>query len=209
MELGSIHEKIVGHRYLTALEAGSLTRESLKIFTGQQYQIIASDLRSVALLLSRHGNLPSRAYLLGVLQGENDAFEALAKLGQALGMSGEELERSEPIPSAFAYSSFVAWQGMYGSDAELAAAFTVNLADWGTNCRRMSAALKANYGLEHQAVAFFDLFAGLPPTDDAGLAVVQSGLDRGITEFALARGAGLLQGYELMFWNTMAEAASV
>jgi hypothetical protein len=55
-----IRMELVDHRYLTAVETGDLTRESLKIFVGQQYQIIASNLQSIALLLSRHRNLPSR-----------------------------------------------------------------------------------------------------------------------------------------------------
>ena len=37
-ELGSIHEKIVAHRYLAAIEAGDLTWESLKIFEDQEYR---------------------------------------------------------------------------------------------------------------------------------------------------------------------------
>jgi hypothetical protein len=62
-------------------------------------------------------------------------------------MSDEELSASEPIPAAFAYSAFVAWLALYGSDAELAAAFAVNFAAWGANCGRISAAFKAQYRL--------------------------------------------------------------
>ena len=52
-----------------------MAREKLRIFAGQQYHIIASDLRSIALLLCRHGNLASRLCILAVLEGENAAFE--------------------------------------------------------------------------------------------------------------------------------------
>jgi thiaminase len=142
-ELKPLDEKIVRHRYLEALQTGHVARERLKIFAGQQYHIIASDLRSIALLLSRHGNLPSRPYLLGILQGENAAFEALANFAQALGMGGDELRASEPIPAGLAYSAFVAWLALYGSDAEVAAAFTVNFAAWGSTCGRTSRALRA------------------------------------------------------------------
>jgi hypothetical protein len=73
----------------------------------------------------------------------------------------------------------------------------------------MSAALKAHYGLESDGVAFFDLFANLPPIDETVLAVIQGGLDRGITPALIARAARLLQGYELMYWDSMAEAVGL
>src|SRR5216683_1592957 len=176
--LKPLEERILRHRYLDALQTGRVAREKLRIFAGQQYHIIASDLRSIALLLSRHGSLASRPYILAVLEGENAAFGA-----------------------------FVAWLALYGSDAELAAAFAVNFTAWGANCGRISAALKAQYRLDAEAVSFFDLFANLPPGDDTALAVIQGGLDRGVASALIERAARLLQGYELMYWDTMAEAA--
>jgi pyrroloquinoline quinone (PQQ) biosynthesis protein C len=208
-ELKPLHHKIISHRYVAAVENGKLSRESLAMFAIQQYHIIASDLRSIALLLARHGNLPSRPYLLNVLQGENNAFEAVTTFAQALGISNEALAGSEPVPSAFAYSTFLAWLAMYGSDAEMAGALSLNFAAWGTNCATMSAALKSRYGLGADAVAFFDLFANFPVDSDTTVAVIQRGLDRGVPAAAIARAARMLQGYELMYWDGMAEAAGV
>ena len=125
-------------------------------------------------------------------------MEALSKFGYALGMSAAEIRAAEPLPGAFPYSTYVAWLGAFGSDAELAGAFAVNLAAWGANCRRMSGALKARYGFKPEAVTFFDLFANLPTTDGTGVAVVQDGLDRGIEPALVERAGRLLQGYELL-----------
>jgi TENA/THI-4/PQQC family len=208
-ELRPLHYKIIGHRYLGALDNGSLPREALRTFAIQQYHIIASDLRSIALLLARHGHLPSRPYLLNILQGENNAFEALIKFAQAIGINDEALRGSEPIPAAFAYSAFLAWLAMYGSDAEMASALSLNFAAWGTNCGRMSVALKSKYSLKPDAVIFFDLFANLPPAGDPAAAVIQDGLDRGVSAAAIARAPRMLQGYELMYWDGMAETAGI
>jgi len=208
-ELKPLHQKIISHRYVAALENAQVSRESLAVFALQQYHIIGSDLRSIALLLARQGNLPSRPYLLNVLQGENSAFEALTKFAYALGIGDEALSSSEPIPAAFAYSAFFAWLAMYGSDAEMAGALSLNFAAWGTNCGRMSAALKARYALKPDAVTFFDLFANLPPAGDDSVAVIQAGLDRGVPAAAIVRAARMLQAYELMYWDGMAEAAGV
>jgi hypothetical protein len=76
-ELRPLEDKIIHHRYLEALEATRVAPQHLRIFAEQQHHIIVSDLRSVATLLSRHGDLPSRPYLLGLLQGENTAWRCL------------------------------------------------------------------------------------------------------------------------------------
>ncbi len=144
-----------------------------------------------------------------LLQGENAAFEALAKFAQALGTPNKELGAWQPIPACLAYSGFVAWLALYGSDAEVAAAYAVNLAAWGSNCGRMSRALKAQYGFAAEAVTCFDLFANLPPADDRVFAVIQGGLDRGVAPALIYRAARLLQEYELMFWDGIAGAAGV
>lgn len=208
-DLAPLERRILAHAYLAGLEAGELPRVALKIFAGQQHDIITSDLRSLALLLSRHGHLASRVFLQNVLAGEAAALTALGGFAQALGMKQAELEAFEPLPAAHAYCGYVAWLGLYGSDAELAGAFLVNLAAWGTNCGRMSRALKQNYGMSNSDVAFFDLFANLPPSEDAALAVIQAGLERGIAARLIHRAARMLQSYELMYWDAMAEAAGL
>jgi hypothetical protein len=71
----------------------------------------------------------------------------------------------------------------------------------------MNRALKAQYGLSVEAVAFFDLFANLPPADDSAFAVIQAGLERGVAPALVHRAARLLLRYELMFSDSMAEAA--
>ena len=209
IEQKPLAERVLRHRYVEAVETGAMAPQHFRIFAGQQCHIITSDLRSIALLLSRHGNLSSRPYLLGLLRGENAALEGLSKFGCALGMSEAESRAAEPLPGAFAYSTFVAWLCAFGSDAELAGAFAVNLTIWGANCRRMSDALKGHYGFKHEAVAFFDLFANPPTTDATGLAVVQDGLDRGIEPALVERAARLLQEYELMYWDSIADATGV
>jgi pyrroloquinoline quinone (PQQ) biosynthesis protein C len=207
MELRPLHEKIVGHRYLAALENGEVSRESLVTFALQQHHIIRSDLRSVALLVSRHGNHRSRSYLLDILQGETSALQRLGAFLQALAIEAKTIDASEPIPAAFAYSAFFAWLALYGSDAEFAAAISINFPAWGINCGRMSSALKARYGFKSEDLTFFDFFAAVPSASDAGLEVIQDGLDRGLAATEIARAARMLQSYELLFWDAMADTA--
>src|SRR5262245_51811752 len=203
-ELGPTEQEIRHHPYVTALEAGRVRREELPRFAGEQYHIIRSDLRSVALLLNRFGTTPSGPFFQAVLGGETAALVALGAFGAAVGMDDAGLEAYEPAPGSHAYTAFMAWLALYGSAAEVAAGFLVNFAAWGANCGRMSRALRDRYGLTEKATAFFDLFAASPAEfESQAMAVVAGGLARSADPRLIKRAARLLQGYEKLFWDTL------
>ncbi len=207
-QLKAVEDKLVAHPYLLAVEEGRITKEKLRLFAGEQYHIVNSDLRSVALLVSRQGHGPNRDFFLGALQGEAAARDALLSFAKALEMSEDDLRAYEPRPGCRAYPAYVAWLASYGSGADFAAAFLANLPAWGSSCARMSAALKGKCGLSSEAVAFFDLFAAPTPEFEAdSLRVIQDGLDRDVDPRGVARAARLIQAYELMYWDTLYEAS--
>ena len=204
----STEERIRLHPYLDALERRGVGKGKLALFAGQQRHIIKSDLRSVELALSRAESAVARDFLSGMLEGERAALGALTLFGGALGLTPEQVDAAKPHPGAFAYSAYVYWLAGNGTSAEFAGAFLVNLDTWGANCGRVSRALQANYGLVKEDVAFFDLFASAPPGfEERGLAVVEEGLEKGMEPWRVNRAARMLQGYELMFWDTMWEVA--
>ena len=206
--IASTEKRIRRHPYLESLEARGVEKGKLALFAGQQCHIIESDLRSVALIVSRAESQDARDFLTGMLQGERAALTALMSFGKALGLSPEKLHATEPLPGAFAYTAYVNWLATYGTAAEFVGAFLVNLPAWGENCGRISRALQAGYGLSGQDVAFFDLFASAPPGfEEQGLAVVEEGLEQGADPVHIQRAARMLQGFELLYWDTMWEAA--
>ena len=208
-ELQPVKDQLLRHPYVQALEEGKIGRESLRLFAGEQYNIIASDLKSVAYLVSRFGSAPSRDFFLGILQGERAVWDALLTLAHALGLGEIQLRDHESLPGAHAYTCYMAWLALYGSDAEVAAAYLVNFPAWGDNCGRISRILKERFGLGEKEVAFFDLFASPPATFEASaLNVIQQGLDCGIVPRLIRRAARLLQAYELMYWDTLYKTAS-
>ena len=208
-QLKAVEDKLFAHSYLSAVEEGRITKEKLRLFAGEQYYIINSDLRSVALLVSRQGHGPNREFFLAALQGEAAARDALLAFAKALEMSEDDLRAYEPMPGCQAYPAYVAWLAAYGSAADFAAAFLVNLPAWGSSCARMSAALKGKYGLSSESVAFFDLFAAPAPEFEAdSLRVIQDGLDRGVDLRGVARASRLIQAYELMYWDTLCGAST-
>jgi TENA/THI-4/PQQC family len=207
-DLRPLEKQILGHSYLKALEAGRLQRDQPKVFALQQPQIISSDLRSIALIVSRQGMLPSRRSLMNVLQGEATALDALHAFTDALGLDVSDLVL-EPLPGAHAYCGFVAWLALYGSDAELAGGSLINFRAWGANCGRMRKALHEKYDVPSAALAFFDLFANMPSFEQEALGIIQNALNRGVPARLIHQAARMLQSYELMFWDAMADSAGV
>ena len=207
-ELRDVEVRIAGHPYLRVLERGDVPRDKLRLFAGEQHHIVGSDMRSFALLVSRYGDSPSGRFFLDMVQGERAALEALTTLARALGMSREDLEGYEPTAGGQAYPAYVAWLALHATDAEVAGAFVVNLAAWGANCAAASRALQDRYGLSREQVEFFELFAAPSPEfEKAALGVVEGGLASGVEPRLVRRAGRLLQGYELLFWDTMFAAS--
>src|SRR5881409_4007967 len=203
-ELAPVEQEIRRHPYLAALETGRVRREDLTRFAGEQHHIIQSDLRSIALLVNRFGATPARPFFQAVLGGETAALAALGAFAAAVGMDDARLQAYEPAPGAHAYTAFMAWLALYGSDAEVAAGFLVNFAAWGANCGRMSAALQSRYNLVADDTKFFDLFAASPADfERQALSIVDGGLARGVEPRLVKRAARLLQGYEKLYWDTL------
>jgi len=198
----------LNHPYIQALGAGRIERGQLRIFAGQQSHIVGSDLRSVAQMVARAGSERSRGFFLELLEGERAALKALSLFSAAVVAAPGPPISDEPLPGAFAYCAFVAWLSLYASEAEFAGAVLINLPVWGANCGRMADALRRRYGLSEAEVAFFTMFASAPAGfEERAATVIAEGLAHGVPAGKIRRAAALLQGYELLFWDTMAQAS--
>ena len=207
-DLGSVEQAIREHPYVKAVEDGNVRRERFRFFCGEQFAIIGSDLRSVALLVHRSRTQRSREFFLKVLQGESAAWEALRPLARAFGMGEAELLSYEPMPMTQAYPAYMAWLASYATAAEVAAAFLVNFPAWGANCGRLSRALREGYGLKPPEVVFLDLFTTAPPGfEEEATAVLEQGMARGAEPRTIKQAARLLQGFERLFWDGLWEVS--
>ena len=202
--LQPMEQRLRQHAYLQALEEGRLTPSQLRYFVGEQRHIIPSDLRSIALLVSRCAAPASQQFFRAVLDGEAAALVALEPLATAVGMTPADLDAYEPTLGAQAYSAYLAWLCLYSNEAEVAAALSVNFAAWGASCGRMAQVLRQRYGWQEAAVRFFTQFAAAPPdVSFPALMVIETGLQQGVEARRIVRAARMLQGYELMFWDTL------
>lgn len=208
-DLRPLEQRIIQHPYLAALEEGRIPRDKLALFVGEQHRIIESDLRSIALLISRCSMPRTRRYLQELLNGEDSAFGALHTLAHALELNEGWLQAYPPSPEAQSYTHFLSYLAVSGSPAELAAAFLVNLPTWGANCGRMAAALQSQYSIAKDSVAFLDFYAeSQSDVEQTILRVIQQGLDTGVEARHISTAARFLQSYEVAFWDSLLTASS-
>ncbi len=112
-QLKAVEDKLFAHPYLSAVEEGRIAKENLRLFAGEQYYIINSDLRGVALLISRQSHGANREFFLGALQGEAAARDALLAFAKALEMGEDGLRAYEPTPGCQAFQPMLpGWPSM-------------------------------------------------------------------------------------------------
>ena len=195
LELAGVENQIRNHPYLTALENGQVSLENLKAFAGEEYNIVKSDIKSDSLLVQRFGGTRNGKFFQDILSGEVQAFN----------LNEDDLKKYEPLPGAQAYPAYVVSLALYGSEAEVGAAFLFNFSIFGENTGRMSAALQKQYHLTSKDTAFFDFFASpIPNFECNSLSVIEAGLKHGAEPLLIKRAARLLQAYEKLFWDTVA-----
>jgi thiaminase len=194
-ELAPVAHSLAEHPYLLAVESGRVPVESLRIFAGEQRAIIASDRTSFEHLMQRFPEPPAAGFFRRLAAGEAEALRLLERFAAAVGLSREY----EPLAGCQAYSAYVAWLALNGSPADVALAFLANLETWGRSCARMRDALRPEHG--DDAVAFFDFFARAPQAfEERALELVATG-----EPSSARRAARLLQAYELLYWDTLAD----
>src|SRR5436305_2739948 len=131
-----------------------LSTGALRAFAGEQLHIIPSDTRSFEMLAQRFGSDPAHGYLTGMVAAERTALGALETFATAAGLGSAAQRGYEPVPGCQVYPSYVARLGRDGTPAQIAGAFLVKLAAWGSCCARMADALRVNYPMSQQTCAF-------------------------------------------------------
>lgn len=193
---------------------GTANRSAITALALEQRSVIPADRRSFLHLADRSadaGEAECEAFFRTLAAGETLAFERLDALVAACGVDKADADAYEPRAGCQAYPAYVAWLALNGAPADVVLALTANFAAWGAYCATLARALPVHYGFSEEACAFFDFFAEpAPELERQSLAAVQAGIDRGhrvdTTPVALRHGK-LLQRYEAMFWETLADAA--
>jgi hypothetical protein len=196
------------NRLVPLIARGAASRKALSALAAEQHRIIASDWRSFLVLAARSPGPAAGGFFLGLAQGEQLALEKLARFAAACGLGEQALRDYEPRPGCQAYPSYLAWLALNGEPGDVVLAVVANFSAWGSYCETVAQGLRVHYGFDDAGCEFFDFFAAPPPDgDEPALAVLQAGLDAGRVIDQAREYGRLLQSYELMFWNTLAELA--
>ncbi|WP_174514839.1 transcriptional regulator [Streptacidiphilus anmyonensis] len=207
------------NRLIGRIADGSAPLRVLGELAAQQRRIIASDRRSFLTLAARCADAPGGAYFADLAAGESRALGLLPPFAAACGLDDAALRARPPLAGCQAYPAYLAWLALNGDPVGVVLALTANFAAWGGYCATAVRALRDHYGFADEACAFFDFFAVPdaapdPEADAPALALVEhwqalqasSSADRTDGGDPLEYGR-MLQSYELMFWNTLADLA--
>jgi TENA/THI-4/PQQC family protein len=196
------------NRLVPLIERGAAPAAVFGTIAAEESHICRSDWRTMHLLATRAGEPTAREFFAGLAQGEGMALKMLPALAAAGGMDQAALDAYEPMPGCQAYPAYFSWLALNGEPADVIVGVVANFAAWGDYCGRIAAAMREKYGLDGDACGFFDFFATpIPEAIEQAIAAVQAGMDAGRSDERVARRYGrLFQAYELMFWNTIADA---
>jgi thiaminase len=198
------------NRFVQLVSEGRLPVERLAAVAGEEYWIGESDRRSFLYLAARFPEAPAVDFFLGLAAVESPARIQLLRYAAALGLGEQDLQAYEQKPGCQAYASHVAWLALNGSQSDVSLALVANFAAWGSYCGAVSQGLRRHYGLKDEDVEFFEFFATpAPEIEQLASAVARHSLGAtGTLPDSTRRHARLVQAYELMFWNTLAEGVS-
>ncbi|HET6212442.1 MAG TPA: hypothetical protein VFE14_06170 [Micromonosporaceae bacterium] len=192
------------NRTVAAIGAGDAALSTLAALGAEETLIVASDRRSFLLLAARAEEPNAAGFFAWLGQGEGLAIAKLPAFTAATGMDAAAVAEYEPRPGCQAYPSYVAWLALNGDPADVLLALMVNFSAWGGYCATIAGGLRAHYGFDDDACAFFDFFAAPAPEMEAqALAAVDAALAGGATLHRARRYGRLLQSYEASFWNTL------
>jgi len=198
------------NRFVQLASEGRLPVARLAAVACEEYWIGESDRRSFLHLAARFPQAPAVDFFLGLAASEGPARAGLLRYAGALGLAEHDLQAYEQRPGCQAYASHVAWLALNGSQSDVSLALVANFAAWGSYCGAVAQALRRHYGLKDEDVEFFEYFAApAPEVEEQASAVARHSLGAATTvPDSARRHARLVQAYELMFWNTLAEGVS-
>jgi hypothetical protein len=197
------------NRLVPLIEQGQAALRTIAALAGEETHIVASDWRSFLTLAAKAGETNARAFYTALAQGESMALPQLKPLAVAAGMDEDALRAYEPQAGCQGYPAYIAWMALNGEPTDVLLAILANFEAWGRYCATIAAALRAHYGFDDPACGFFDFFATpVPEMEAQAIAGIQAALNDGWQPVHAWRYGRLLQDYELMFWNTLADQAA-
>ena len=202
-DLEPLRQHLRFHPLWTAIEEGTLPRETLRVFALQDWWLVREAYRLDALTVAAMPDLDLQDLLLTKLVSKIGAYRLLLLFGEALGLSRADFDEVEPLAGCMALTTFFYWMLAYGSVPEKIAAVSASEDIFIQICARVGPALMHNYGMSAGQVAFFvaheEIGEKVTPVDALLLTRYETPEDhRRIT-----RAVRLSHEFELLFYETV------
>jgi hypothetical protein len=194
------------NRLVPAIAAGRAPVAAIGALATEELLIVPSDRRSFLMLAANAVEPAAADFFADLGKGENLVLGTLPAMADAAGFDERVRRDYRPAAGCQAYPAYLAWLALNADPAAVVLAVTANFAAWGSYCATLSTALRREYGFGDEACAFVDFFASpAPALEELAVAAIQQALDAGRPVEAGRTYGRLLQDYELMFWNTLAD----
>ncbi|HJT48069.1 MAG TPA: hypothetical protein VJ729_07780 [Nitrososphaeraceae archaeon] len=207
--LANTIDSVLNHPYLDALDNNKIAKQKLEVFVCEQYHIISNDKRNFALMISKTSDEKATKLFTTCMNTEFNALENLTLMAEELAIEKRRIYEYQPLAGCQSYTNYLTKLAVYGSDAEIFAALLVDFPVWGSNCSKMSSALKKNYGFTVNSCLFLDKFASPLQEEfiDVSSKLIDSALPKHEKEIYTA--ARLILDYELSFWDTIYKYSNI
>src|SRR5947209_7051021 len=204
--LDPLRQRLLFHPLWVGIEQGTLPRETLCVFTLQDWWLVREAYRLDALAIAGMPHLDLQDLLLAKLVPKIEGYRLLLRFGQALGLSRADFDAVEPLAGCMALTTFFYWMLAYGSVPEKIAAVSASEDIFVQICVRVGPALMRNYALSAEQVAFFTahekIGEQIMPIDALVLARYDTAEDRQ----RITRAVRLSHEFELLFYDTVMAA---
>jgi|tagenome__1003787_1003787.scaffolds.fasta_scaffold20052026_2 hypothetical protein len=194
------------NRLVPAIAAGRAPLAVIGELATEELLIVPSDRRSFLTLAANAVEPAAADFFADLGKGENIVLGVLPAMADAAGFHERVRRDYHPLAGCQAYPAYLAWLALNADPAAVVLAVTANFAAWASYCATLSTALRREYGFGDEACAFVDFFASpAPALEELAVEAIQQALDAGRPLEAGREYGRLLQDYEMMFWNTLAD----
>src|SRR5438105_8464543 len=202
-ELGSLRQRLLSHPLWTGIEAGTVQRETLRVFALQDWWLVREAYHLDALAIVGVSDLDMQDLLLRKLMPKIGGYKLLLRFGEALGLSRADFDEVEPLAGCMALTNFFYWMLAYGSPGEKLASVSASEDIFVQICARVGPALIQHYGLSAAQAEFFsahdEIGRHVIPVDEVLLARYDTPDERK----RITRAVRLSHEFELMFYDTI------